>query len=186
MVLFFNIIELVVLMVISGVILFGIPIFIVPIIVIALIFWIPFRGLASQKTIKYVIQQAKTIDSVEKYEKYLRKYRYIFTDCGVWSVYGGMVRRKGLQIYGAISTDELIVASDMFEELNDGCGVESIESEYQDDRYWGKAIGLYVNTGDTYNLTIVYNIIDQHFEFVSWGDFFESKEIQLQLEHGMM
>ena len=63
-------------------------------------------------------------------------------------------------------------------ELIDGHGVESIQvsSELYQDRYWGNAIGVYVNLGDSYDLTIVYNTIDLQFEFTSWADYFEYQE----------
>jgi hypothetical protein len=81
--------------------------------------------------------------------------------------------------------DTITEQMEAINELIEGHGVESIqvsEDLYQD-RYWGNAIGLYVNQGDTYDLTVVYNVIDSKFEFTSWGDFFESMESQLQSEN---
>jgi len=68
-------------------------------------------------------------------------------------------------------------------ELIDGFGIEAIRIEgYHHDNYWDDCIGLYVNLGDTYILTIIYNVIDRQFEFTSWGDFYESKEKEIQLD----
>lgn len=66
-------------------------------------------------------------------------------------------------------------------ELIDGHGIEAIQvsSELYQDRYYGNCIGEYVNLGDTYELTIVWNTIDHEFEFISWGDYFEQKEMEL-------
>lgn len=69
-------------------------------------------------------------------------------------------------------------------ELIDGHGIESIqvsENLYQDS-YWWNCIGVYVNLGDTYITTIVYNTIDREFEVISWGDYFEAKEAELIAE----
>jgi len=69
-------------------------------------------------------------------------------------------------------------------ELIDGFGVESIEvsSDLFQDRYYWNSIGLYVNQGDTYLLTVVYNTVDRLFELTSWGDYYESMENRLQLD----
>jgi len=66
-------------------------------------------------------------------------------------------------------------------ELTDGCGVEAIRLEdYQFNNYWGDCVGLYVNFGDTYQLTIVYDVTNNQFEFTNWGDFYEAKEVELR------
>lgn len=68
-------------------------------------------------------------------------------------------------------------------ELIEGFGIEAIEIEgYYRNDYWANAIGLYINMGDTYTLTIIYNVIDRQFEFTSWGDFYESKEKEIRLD----
>jgi hypothetical protein len=68
-------------------------------------------------------------------------------------------------------------------ELTDGCGIEAIRIEgYHHNNYWSDCIGLYVNFGDTYQLTIIYSVIDNQFEFTSWGDFYESKEQEIRLD----
>ena len=68
-------------------------------------------------------------------------------------------------------------------ELIDGFGIEGIYiDDYFHSNYWGNCIGLYVNLGDTYILTIIYNVIDNQFEFTSWGDFIETKEQEIRLD----
>ena len=67
-------------------------------------------------------------------------------------------------------------------ELMDGHGIEPIQvsEELYQDAYYGNCIGEYINLGDTYNLTIIYNTMDQKFEFNSWGEYFEYHEQGLQ------
>lgn len=69
-------------------------------------------------------------------------------------------------------------------ELIDGHGVEPIQvsEELYQDSYWGSVIGEYINLGDTYDLTIVYNVIELEWEVISWGDYFEAKEAELKAE----
>jgi hypothetical protein len=44
------------------------------------------------------------------------------------------------------------------------------------DRYWGDVVALYVNTGDTYSTTIVYDVERDKFYVTSWGDWVEAWE----------
>jgi hypothetical protein len=69
-------------------------------------------------------------------------------------------------------------------ELMDGHGIEPIQvsEELYQDSYYGNVIGEYVNLGDPYNLTIVYNTIEHEFEVITWGDYFEVKEGELKSE----
>ena len=63
-------------------------------------------------------------------------------------------------------------------ELIEGFGVEPIrlENAYVN-RYWDDCIATYINMGDTYITTIVYDTMNQSYELMSWGDFYESAEI---------
>lgn len=67
-------------------------------------------------------------------------------------------------------------------ELIEGFGVEAINCESHWDKYYGNAIGLYINLGDTYDLTVIWDTIEHRFEFNSWGDFYEQKEAELRNE----
>ena len=79
--------------------------------------------------------------------------------------------------------DTLTERLEALNELIEGFGIEAIRIEnYYHDRYWDNCIGLYVNMGDTYILTIIYNVIDNQFEFTSWGDFYEFKEQEIRLD----
>jgi hypothetical protein len=56
-----------------------------------------------------------------------------------------------------------------------GHGVDSLEDENAyNGSYWGGVIGLYVNLGDTYVRTLVYDVGDNRFMFTSWGSFLEA------------
>jgi hypothetical protein len=57
-----------------------------------------------------------------------------------------------------------------------GSGVEPIRVEGEWDRYYGDVIALYVNMGDTYDLTIVYDVFNGGYIATSWGDFLEKWE----------
>jgi hypothetical protein len=53
-----------------------------------------------------------------------------------------------------------------------GYGVEALESEdYWHSYFWHNAFGLYVNMGDTYDDTIVFDVEEQEFIATNWGDF---------------
>lgn len=79
--------------------------------------------------------------------------------------------------------DRITEQMEALNELIDGFGIESIRIEdYWYNNYWQDVIGVYVNLGDTYILTIIYNVIDEQFEFTCWGDYYESKEKEIRLD----
>lgn len=58
--------------------------------------------------------------------------------------------------------------------LIDGYDVESIKSEtYWTNEFWLNTVAIYVNMGDTYVRTILYNVVERKFEVTSWGDWVE-------------
>ena len=58
-----------------------------------------------------------------------------------------------------------------------GNGVESLQPEgAYIDRYYYNIVALYINTGDTYNLTVVYDTEQERFYVTSWGDWLECWE----------
>ena len=60
------------------------------------------------------------------------------------------------------------------DKLMNGFGLEAIRKEGEHiDSYYFDIIGTYVNTGDTYDLTVVHNSDTGKFEIISWGDFYE-------------
>lgn len=66
-------------------------------------------------------------------------------------------------------------------EMLGGFGVESLESEYAYvSSYFQNIIALYVNMGETYNNTLIFDTEREEFLISSWGDFFESWEVENQ------
>ena len=52
-------------------------------------------------------------------------------------------------------------------------GVESINGEKYCGYYWQNCCALYVNMGDTYLPTILYNVVTGKYSVTSWGDWVE-------------
>lgn len=62
--------------------------------------------------------------------------------------------------------------------LMDGHGVEAITWEGEHvSKYWMNIIALYVNMGDTYDMTVLYETETEEFTISSWGDFVERRDI---------
>ncbi len=78
-----------------------------------------------------------------------------------------------------VSEDEDAIddAMDFANEVLDGNGVEGVKGEGADvDKYWRDTILLYVNQGDTYDTTVMYDTENEEFVIGSWGDFVEQWE----------
>lgn len=52
-----------------------------------------------------------------------------------------------------------------------GHGIEVIRSHDHDDRYWGRAVALYVNMGDQYHPTLWYDVYNQEFLIEDWSTY---------------
>lgn len=61
-------------------------------------------------------------------------------------------------------------------------GTEEIRDEDVWDNYYGDAVALYSNSGDTYNVTVIYDIEEGEFYLTSYGDWLEAYEHQKKLE----
>ena len=61
---------------------------------------------------------------------------------------------------------------DFLETMNDYLGGHGVESLYGGD----DIIAEYINFGDTYSPTLLYNIAEAEFELTSWGDWYEEWE----------
>lgn len=81
---------------------------------------------------------------------------------------------------------ELAGAADQALELADkllsGHGVEPIRGDYQVDRYYYDVVALYVNMGDTYNTTLLYETENERFLVTSWGDWVEKNERKYRIQ----
>lgn len=58
------------------------------------------------------------------------------------------------------------------DEVLEGHGVEAIRGEYVDS-YHGDIQAVYVNMGESYQCTVIYDCRDSCFRVTSWGDFVE-------------
>jgi hypothetical protein len=69
--------------------------------------------------------------------------------------------------------------SDAMEVINyllQGHGIEAIRGSEWHSHYWQDTAILYVNRGDTYTPTIVYDVEKERFECTSWGAWVESAQ----------
>lgn len=68
-------------------------------------------------------------------------------------------------------------AMDIANDMLGGHGVEAIQPEWAwVDGYWREAIAIYVNNGETYQETILYDTENERYLITSWGDFYEKWE----------
>jgi hypothetical protein len=73
---------------------------------------------------------------------------------------------------GAGNHEQIDEALGYADGLLEGYGVEPIRGDWVDN-YYGDIVALYVNTGDTYNPTILYDVNAGKFLVTSWGDWVE-------------
>jgi len=85
-----------------------------------------------------------------------------------------------IRVNEADNPDEIL---DTLNEKLGGYGVESITDERAwVSSYYGDIIGLYVNMGDTYDKTVVYDTENKEYLVTSWGDFYEGWESEQEFE----
>jgi hypothetical protein len=65
--------------------------------------------------------------------------------------------------------------------LTDAHGVEAIRGKYVD-RYYGDSVALYVNMGDSYAGTLLFNTITKKFSLTTWGNFVEKNEKRYKID----
>jgi hypothetical protein len=66
--------------------------------------------------------------------------------------------------------DKALCAAD---EIMEQFGVEPIHGETYWSAYWGDIVALYINTGETYDATLVVDVRDKTLQLTSWGDYVE-------------
>jgi hypothetical protein len=76
----------------------------------------------------------------------------------------------------AYSDKDVSKALQLANEVLDGFGVEAIEGIDTWSNYYGEAVATYVNTGDTYNPTIIYDIGEGKFHLTDYGTWVEQYE----------
>ena len=69
-------------------------------------------------------------------------------------------------------TDKVDLTMTAINEVIDGYGVEAIRCSWASS-YYGDICALYVNMGDTYDQTVVYDTRKGKYIVTSWGDFVE-------------
>jgi hypothetical protein len=62
-----------------------------------------------------------------------------------------------------------------------GHGVEPIRGR-NEGGYWQDVVALYVNMGDTYNATVLYDVEASEFLVTSYGDWVEQRSDELSIE----
>jgi len=80
--------------------------------------------------------------------------------------------RKALKMTVGMEPEERL---EKISDLIGGYGVEAIEGN-GNDRYYMDTVALYVNMGDTYNTTVLYNTQIDKYAIVSWGDWVERNQ----------
>ena len=80
----------------------------------------------------------------------------------------------------ATESDDIESIDEAMEKANEILGGHGVSSAQEDgthvDRYWRDTVLLYVNLGDTYDTTILYDTEEDEFSIGSWGDFIEARE----------
>jgi hypothetical protein len=84
--------------------------------------------------------------------------------------------------------DAPLTTDDVMERANEilgGFGVESIDcGQCNVDSYYFGIVLLYVNKGDTYSTTLLYDTEAQKFRIGSWGSWFEDHEVRSHFHEG--
>jgi len=86
-----------------------------------------------------------------------------------------------MQCYNRPNDTEL--SMNALNELIEGFGTEAIKNENAYvNKYYSDCIGIYVNMGDSYAMTIIYDTNENEFLITSWGDFIEAYEQSIENE----
>jgi hypothetical protein len=80
--------------------------------------------------------------------------------------------KKALDMTKGMDPEERM---DKINEVINGYGVEAIRGD-SNNRYFMDTVGLYVNMGDTYALTVVYDTQKNGFYITTWGDWVERNQ----------
>lgn len=90
--------------------------------------------------------------------------------------------KKLQDVVNNLNGHKKIIEPDMVDEimeiLNDrmgGFGIEALRGDVND-KYYGDVIALYIDMGDTYARTVIYDTQEKEFHLKSWGDFMENYE----------
>lgn len=92
----------------------------------------------------------------------------------------GKAKELADKLAAAVNSDENDAIDEVMEFANEainGNGVEAIQGDGAFiDKFWRDTVLVYVNMGDTYDQTILYDTESSEFSVGSWGDFMEEWE----------
>ena len=80
-----------------------------------------------------------------------------------------------------MDVDAIDDALDFANAMLGGHGVEAVRGRWHD-RYYMDIVGLYVNMGETYDTTILFDTVQGKFKLMSLGDWVESKDEEYGIE----
>lgn len=98
--------------------------------------------------------------------------------------YGGVEREVRLQkieeiLQGPVSKNNVDNLLKSLNDLLDGYGIESIQGDWVS-CYWQCTNALYVNLGDTYVVTVVYDTAKNKLFVSSWGSYVEANRTKIK------
>jgi hypothetical protein len=79
-------------------------------------------------------------------------------------------------VRNAQDAEDVDIVLDLVNEYIRGHGVEAIRGDYHVDNYYFDIVALYVNTGDAYSPTLLYETDTDRFMLTTWGDWVERNE----------
>jgi len=94
-------------------------------------------------------------------------------------------KRLSLRIRNAeyLSTDkECSEIVEFADKVIGGYGVEAIRGSNHPGGYWHSTVAIYVNTGETYSATVLYDTVKDKFYLTSYGDFVEKNDRKYGIE----
>lgn len=83
---------------------------------------------------------------------------------------------KADRTLGQMEPEDVDAALELADALMGTYGVEAIRGEGWEDPYYGDIVALYVNTGETYEGTLLYDVEADRFYATSYGDWIEAQE----------
>jgi hypothetical protein len=84
--------------------------------------------------------------------------------------------------FGSGSGVNYSIKMELIDKILRGFGIEAIIlPNIWIDNYWMDNCGIYVNTGETYSMTILFDTDKKEFICTSWGDFYETLESRLKI-----
>lgn len=80
------------------------------------------------------------------------------------------------------SDKERAAVIDFADKVIGGYGVEAIRGNEHPGGYWFGSVAIYVNTGDTYSATVLFDTIKHRYYLTSFGDFVEKNDRKYGIE----